>query len=91
MKISERGEGEPSGHQEPDSQPSGILLRFGGPLRSLRYLAKIFFKGGKNNNVACIIMHRKLLTLTFTDFLPVAWRAHNGRIAKAAREKEAAE
>lgn len=54
MKISKRGgRGETSGHQEPESQPSGILLRFGGPFQSLRYLAKIFFKGEKDNNVAC--------------------------------------
>lgn len=35
-----------------------------------------------------IIIHQKPLTLTFTDFLPIAQRAHNGQIAKAARERK---
>lgn len=38
-----------------------------------------------------IIMHWKLLTLTFTDFLPMTQRAYNGWIAKAARGKKATE
>lgn len=33
-------------------------------------------------------MHQKLLTWTFTDFLPTARRVHNGLIAKAARGRK---
>ena len=54
-------------------------------------LPNYFLKEKKTIMLPAIIMHRKLLTLTFTDFLPVAWRAHNGWLEKAAREKEATE
>lgn len=92
MKISKRGgRGSHQGIRSRNLNHLESYWDLAAHSRVSGILPKYFLKEKKTIMLPAIIMHRKLLTLTFTDFLPVAWRAHNGRIAKAAREKEAAE
>lgn len=84
--LREEGGGTP-GHQEPESQPSGILLRFGSPFQSLRYLANRFFKGEKNSNVACYNNDPETLHIDNYRFPANGWEAYIGCIAEAAKRK----
>lgn len=92
MKISKRGgRGRHQGIRSRNLNHLESYCDLAAHSRVSGILPKYFLKEKKTIMLPGIIMHQKLLTLTFTDFLPMARRAYNGRIAKAAGGEKATE
>lgn len=89
MKISKRGgRGRHQGIRSRNLNHLESYWDLAAHSRVSGILPKYFLKEKKTIMLPAIIKHQKLLTLTFTDFLPMARRAYNGQTAKAASGEE---